>query len=185
MKRLKDYFWSSYGGYSDKRRQPDWLTTDLMLGLYGNSRRKFIRAQEEFFRRGENVLRDLRHGLYLGIEDFSKECLERLREQDYREKPQMRSLLRERDLRTLTSEILGKLGEREPEVCLKPGRRCTRSRDLGMYALYQLGVYRNQEIGQVFGVGYTAVTGAVKRSERYLALDKQLDYIVKKILDDK
>ena len=54
-----------------------------------------------------------------------------------------------------------------------------------MYVLYQFGVYRNQEIGYVFGVGYTAVTGAVKRSERYLALDKQLDQMVKKILDDK
>jgi putative transposase len=185
VKRLKDYFWSSYGGYSDRRKQPDWLTTDLMLGIYGNSRRKFMRAQEEFFRRGEDVLGNLRHGLYLGSEEFSKECLERLKGEDYRERPQMRSLLRGRDLRNLTLEVLGKLGEREPEAILKRGRRSNRGRDLGMYVLYQLGVYRNQEIGRVFGVGYTAVTNAVKRGERYLALGEQLDNIVKKIIDDK
>ena len=185
VKRLQDYLWSSYGGYSDRRKQPDWLTTDLMLGIYGNGRRRFMRAQEEFFQREEDVLGNLRHGLYLGSEGFSQECLERLKGEGYRERPQMRSLLRGRDLLSLTSEILRKLGERKPEDLLKPGRRSNRRRDLGMYVLYQLGVYRNQEIGSVFGVGYTAVTGAVKRSERYLALDKQLDHIVKKIIDDK
>ena len=144
-----------------------------------------MRAQEEFFQREEDVLGNLRHGLYLGSEGFSQECLERLKGEGYRERPQMRSLLRGRDLLSLTSEILRKLGERKPEDLLKPGRRSNRRRDLGMYVLYQLGVYRNQEIGSVFGVGYTAVTGAVKRSERYLAFDKQLDHIVKKIIDDK
>ena len=107
VKRLKDYFWSSYEGYRDRKKQPDWLTTDLMLGIYGNSRRKFIRAQEEFFGREENILRNLRHGLYLGSEEFSQKCLERLKGEDYRERPQMRSLLRGKDLRSLTLEILG------------------------------------------------------------------------------
>ena len=183
VKRLEDYFWSSYGAYSDSRKRPDWLTTDLMLGIHGNSRRKFMRAQEEFFQRGKDILGDLRHGLYLGSEEFSQNCLERLKGEDYKEKPQMRSLLRVRDVRSLALEILGKLGEREPEVILKPRQR-SRSRDLGMYVLYQLGVYRNQEIGHIFGVGYTAVTAAVKRGERYLSSDRQLDHVIKKILND-
>jgi hypothetical protein len=50
--------------------------------------------------------------------------------------------------------------------------------------LYQLGAYLNKEIGKVFGVGYTAVPGAVKRGQEYLRSDGQLERVVKKIIAD-
>jgi hypothetical protein len=49
---------------------------------------------------------------------------------------------------------------------------------------YQLGVYLNKEIGKVFGVGYTAVPGAVKRGEEYLKSDGWLKRVVNKIIAD-
>jgi hypothetical protein len=42
----------------------------------------------------------------------------------------------------------------------------------------------NAEIGEVFGVGYTAVPGAVKRGQEYLGADRQLERVVKKIIAD-
>ena len=37
-----------------------------------------------------------------------------------------------------------------------------------------LSVYGNQEIGEIFGVGYTAITEAVKRGQEYLESGKRL-----------
>ena len=60
-KRLSDYPWSSYPAYAHRRSQPPWLTTDLVLGLHGGSRKSFIEAQQSFFKEERNPLGDLRH----------------------------------------------------------------------------------------------------------------------------
>jgi hypothetical protein len=46
------------------------------------------------------------------------------------------------------------------------------------------GVYRNEEIGKVFGVGYVAVTGAVKRALAYLNKNLGLEKMTTKIFND-
>jgi len=184
VKRLSDYRWSSYPTYADKSHHLPWLTTDLMLGIYGGSRRRFIREQQLFTRGDEDLLRDLRHGLYLGSEEFSEECIERVGRERHREKPQYRLLLKERDLRTLALEILERLGEKVPDKILDFRKRRSLSRDLAIYLLYQRGVYQNKEIGEVFGVGYTAVSEAAKRAREYLRLDRQLEKTVNKISID-
>jgi hypothetical protein len=53
-----------------------------------------------------------------------------------------------------------------------------------MYVLYQLGVYLNKETDKVFGVGYTAVPGAVKRGHEYWRSDGQLERVISKIIAD-
>ena len=53
-----------------------------------------------------------------------------------------------------------------------------------MIKLSNLGVYTNSQIGEAFGVGYTAVTGAAKRGERYLQNDGRLKKTVEKIIND-
>ena len=52
------------------------------------------------------------------------------------------------------------------------------------YVLYHLGRYLNREIGEVFGVGYTAVPGGVKRGEEYMRADGQLERMVRNIIAD-
>lgn len=184
VKRLSDYRWSSYHAYADKKREPSWLTTGLVLGMYGGSRRKFLRAQREFLEEKSNLLEDLRHGLYLGSEEFSEECIERFKGEKYSEKPQGKSLLRSRDLRALAIKVLCGLGEKDPESVLSVRKYRCQNRDIAIYVLYQLGVYLNREIGEVFGVGYTAVSGAVKRGLKYLKSGGQLEKVVNKIIAD-
>jgi REP element-mobilizing transposase RayT len=182
--RLEDYPWSSYPAYADKKYQPSWLTTNLVLGMYRGSRRKFIRGQREFLMKDENVLKDLRHGLYLGSEGFSEECIEKARKEEHREKPQFRRLLRGKNIEVLALSILKRLGEKEPSSVLKTRRRYFVNRDVTITILYQLGVYRNVEIGRVFGVGYTAIPGAVKRGRDYISSDAILRKMVEKLLND-
>ncbi|MEW6327521.1 MAG: transposase [Thermodesulfobacteriota bacterium] len=182
--RLLDYKWSSYQAYADKAHQPPWLTTELVLGMYGGSRRRFFKAQQLFLEEKGNLMNDLRHGLYLGSEEFSKECIQRIRDEEHREKPQGRLLLGDRDIRSVAYNILERLGEKDPNAVLKFKKTRRPKRDVTIYILYQLGQYRNEEIGRVFGVGYTAVTGAVRRGQEYLDSDRRLAKTVKEIAND-
>lgn len=184
VKRLWDYPWNSYRAYVDRRYEVSWLTMGLVLGMHGGSRKVFFKAQEMFLRGDEDILDALWHGLYLGSEEFGEECIGRVRRECHREKPQGRSLLRGRDLRALVLEILGRLGEKDPKSVLEVHKYRCQNRDVAIYILYQLGVYRNEEIGEVFGVGYTAVTGAVKRALAYLNKDLGLEKMTKKIIND-
>jgi REP element-mobilizing transposase RayT len=184
VKRLSDYRWSSYQTYADKNYQESWLTTDFVLSMCGGSRNGFVKEQRLFLEKSGNLLSDLRYGLYFGSEEFAEECIQRAKKERHREKPQARFLLKSRDINTLTCQIIKRLGESEPASVLNTRKRRSRIRDIAIYILYHLGVYRNEEIGRVFGVGYTAVTEAVKRGEQYLNLDKQLERKARKILID-
>ena len=184
VKKLWDYPWSSYRAYVDSKYKVSWLTMGLVLGLHGGSRREFFKAEEMFLKGYNDILDELWHGLYLGSEKFGEECIERVRREGHREKPQGRSLLRGRDLRALVLEILWNLGEKDPKSVLKVRKYRCQNRDVAIYILYQLGIYRNEEIGEVFGVGYTAVTGAVKRALAYLNKNFELEKMTKKIIND-
>jgi REP element-mobilizing transposase RayT len=182
---LLEYPWSSYRAYADRRFQPYWLSTNVVLGLYGGSRRAFVREQELFLAGGESVLDELRYGSYLGSEEFARECLRRAEGEAHREKPQLRALLRGRDPRAIAVDVLERLGENDPGLLLGVGRVRSLNRDFAVYALYQLGLYRNEEIGRVFGVGYTAVTAAVRRARKYLKENSRLERTIENILNDK
>jgi hypothetical protein len=156
----------------------------LVLGMHGGSRKEFFKAQEIFLKEDNNILEELWHGLYLGSEKFGEECIERVRREGHREKPQGRSLLRGRDLRVLALEILWKLGEKDPKSMLKVRKYRYQNRDVAIYILYQLGVYRNEDIGEVFGIGYTAIPGAVKRALAYLNKNSGLKKMATKIIND-
>ena len=54
----------------------------------------------------------------------------------------------------------------------------------GHFVLYELGVYLNREIGEVFGIGYTAIPGVVKRGKEYLRSDRQLEGVINEIIAD-
>jgi len=182
INHISDYKWSSYQAYVDERRKVSWLTTELILGIYGGSRSKYRQAQELSFEEGPGPLGDLRHGLYLGSEDFSQDCIERIKSEERQEKPQARSILRSRDIWALTIRILKALGEKDPESVLKVRKYRCQNRDIAIFILYRMGVYLNAEIGKVFGIGYTAIPGAAKRGQDYLEADGELEEAVNKII---
>jgi hypothetical protein len=92
--------------------------------------------------------------------------------------------LRSIDIRALAIKILEGLGEKDPESVLKVRKYRCQNRDVAIYVLYQLGVYLDREIGEVFGGGYTAVPRAVKRGQEYLRSDGQLERVINKIIAD-
>jgi len=77
------------------------------------------------------------------------------------------------------------LGEDSPALQLKSSRCRKRPlRDVTIYLITLMGAYTNVEIGKVFGVGYTAVTGSAKRGEYYLLKNKQVKRKAESILSD-
>ncbi len=175
VKNLMDYEWSSGRAYAAAKNAPQWLKTELMLCMSSGSRKRFWRLQAEYLGQQLNPLADLRHGLYLGSEEFADECRQKARPEQSSEKPQVRRLLRRRDPKLLALEIMGVLGEDSPAQQLK-NCRCRKRpiRDMTIYLMTLQGVYTNAEIGEVFGVGYTAVTGSAKRGKHYLSKDKKI-----------
>ena len=123
--------------------------------------------------------------MYLGSDKFADECIRRSKSEESREKPRVRSLLKERKIRLLAFQILTTLGEKDPDSVMSSRRRTRRpSRDITIYILRCLGVYTNKRIGEAFGVGYTAVSEAAKRGERYAEENERLREIVEKIIND-
>jgi hypothetical protein len=164
-----EYRWSSYRGYLREGWQEVWLKTDTGLSVFGGSRRKFKEAQESQLEGGKSVLKDLRYGMYFGTEEYAGECMKRLENESYREKPQIRRMLQARDIEEVLRKVMKELGQTEMDPLRVVGKKRNLARDMAVYALRQAGIFTNQEIGRVFGVGYTAVTEAAKRVEAYLS----------------
>jgi len=184
VKDLLDFEWSSFRSYQNRREQPSWLVTDLVLGIYGANRRRFARDQQAFLEGEQKILADLRQGLYLGSEDYAEECLRRAKEEKHQEKPQVRMLMGEKDIQTLANKVLEQLGEKNHQLIFQVRKKNCPNRDIAIYILYQLGAYRNADIGRVFGVGYTTITGAVKRGKEYLHTNPGIKRRVERILND-
>ena len=186
-KNLLDYQWSSYPAYvnTEKTKEEPWLTTSLVLGMYGGTRKRFMEAQLSYANEEESLLADLKHGLYLGSESFVEEWKERLECERHREKPQVRSALRDQDISSIVKMVFLKLGVEDADMFLKPLRRVNRpNRDLAIYILCHLGIYSHQEIGRIFGVGYTSITGALTRARSYMDTEEKVRKKVSKILND-
>ena len=205
VERLADYPWSSYHGYARQECQMQecqmsWLRTDLILACYQGERAWFCEAQSGYSgekssgekssgekssgEKSDSIFDNLRFGLYLGSEEFAQECIQRARTEKHDEKPQLKFLMRGRQIAPLVHKILDGLGEKCHDRILRSGKSKRPNRDIAIYILSHLGVYTNKEIGEAFGVGYTAITGAVRRGEKYLDADEGLMRAVHKIIND-
>ena len=100
------------------------------------------------------------------------------------EKPQKRMLQRQTNKQELARWILEQLGDVDIEGQLKPGKKPRSGRDLSIYLMSQVGSYTHTEIGEVFGVSYTAITGIIKRVEEKLEKDKRQKRLANKILQE-
>jgi putative transposase len=185
VENLSDYPWSSYPTYVSARQSKPWLTTALVLGMYGWSQEQFVKAHLAYAGKEKSLLDDLRHGLFLGSARFVETWKKRLQQERHREKPQVRTALKEQGISTAVEKVFVSLHVEAPSSLLKPLRREKRpNRDLAIYILCHLGLFGHAEIGRVFGVGYTSITEAVKRARSYMESDKQLREKVDSIIND-
>jgi REP element-mobilizing transposase RayT len=164
VERLADYRWSSYPAYAYEKRAPEWLNTEVILSQLVNAgdRHRAYRINAQKYAEEEGRLwEDLRHGFILGSERFVKTIKERyLPDAPHPEVPQQKRLAKNVDVERVLSQAANLLGCDVEEFRrggrVSPGRSL--ERDLLLYLIRQMGVLTDQQLGGMFGLGYSAVS---------------------------
>ncbi len=173
VERLADYPWSSYRFYAYKRKSPEWLNTAMILNqLSAEDRNKAYRSiVQQYSDEKGSLWEDVKHGFIYGSSEFVADLKARFSsEKADVELPQHNSLLKELDAEQILEKVSKTLS-----LDFKVLRNAKRiapdekdRRDSLVYLLWRTGRFSNQEIGQLFGLSYSAISkiaGAVSRRE--------------------
>ena len=101
----------------------------------------------------------------------------------HKEIPQQKKVLGSINLLGATKQASALLGRKMNGFV--PGHRVRgqmkEDRDVVLYALWEIGAFRNQEIGQVFGVSYSAVSHIVRDMKERIKEDPKVVRKVKRV----
>lgn len=167
VERLADYKWSSYPYYAYKKAAPNWLKTDTILAqLSGKDKHRAYRTKVQHYSDEENrVWEDVKHGLVYGSQDFVSDIKARfLSNTEKKDLPQYNSMFRDCDPDNLLKNASAILGFDlvAARMAKKIGPLEKDHRDLLIYFLWEPGRLSNREIGDYFGLTYSAVSRRVK-----------------------
>lgn len=185
VKDPADYTWSSYPGYLNKRKREEWLKTNMLSSMYGNNAKSLQRAHASYLGQGNRIFEDLHKGVCFGTKEFAKTCMEELKDIKISGTPKIKSFLKPQSIIEIARAMLCSLGEDDPgSVFASKKKKRKISRDVTIYLLANLGVFTNKEIGELFGVGYSAVSEAAKRGRELSQSDKEIRKRVENITID-
>jgi REP element-mobilizing transposase RayT len=187
VKRLADFKWSSYKVYAYGKGHQNWLDTDVILSQFINVKdqhQAYRENMQKYSKEEQRVWEDLRHGIFVGTEKFVKKINKRyLPNIPHAELPSQKHVIRDVNIETVISEAAGLL-----KCDLNHFRESSRisksvkaDRDLLIYIAWQLGVTTNQEIGEKFGLSYSAVSQRVRIMKDTLYKDEDLKRKYRKI----
>jgi hypothetical protein len=187
VRRLADYKWSSYRAYAYGKRAQDWLNTKTILSQFLNvddPHRSYRENLRKYAKEEQRTWQDLRHGVFVGTEKFINKIKKRyLPDVPHAEMPSQRRLAKNINIETVISKA-ARLMKFDLELCRNsvriPGWAKT-DRDLLIYLVWQLGVATNPQIGEKFGLTYSAVSQRVRAIKEKLYKDKDLTARYKKI----
>jgi putative transposase len=186
VKRLIEYPWSSYPVYAYGKKGPEWLKTDLILSYFGGrgGHKAYREKVQDYAGEEGRLWEDFRHGVILGSAGFVESIrLSRGGTAPHKEIPQQKKVLRSIDLMGAAKRASALLGREMNGYA--PGQRVRgeikEDRDLVLYALWEIGAFQNEEIGQVFGVSYSAVSHIVRDMKEQIKKDSRVGSKVKRI----
>jgi len=179
VERLADYRWSSYLAYAYGRAQPEWLDTEFLLSQFThpNKHKAYREKVQAYAEEEKRIWEDVRHGLLLGTEEFIDRIKSTYLEgETHKEIPQQRMVARNLAPEVLLSKMAGILN-----CDVEAFRRASRisksqeeDRDLLIYLLWEQGQYKNYEIGDLLGLGYSAVSRRASLFRSKLEKDQRL-----------
>ncbi len=163
VKRLTDYPWSSYGVYAYDKKRPEWLSTELILSYFKdpNLQKQYREKVQRYAAEEKRLLEDLRHGLILGAQSFVEEIRRRfLPDTPHKEFPQQRQLAGDFHPEEFLAGISKALQvDLERYISAKRLRGADKqNRDIMVYLLWNTGRLTNEEIGELFGMSFSAVS---------------------------
>jgi len=179
VKRLADYPWSSYPVYAYGRPGPKWLNKEFILSQLSvrDKCRAYREMVQEYSKEEKSLWAEVRHGLIFGTEGFMDRIKsDYLSGKPHEEIPQQRKVLKDISAAALLAKGAAIL-HCDVEA-FRQGARIKDSqkddRDLLIYFLWERGVYKNHEIGELFGLGYSSVSRRANILESRLKQDKKL-----------
>jgi len=176
VKRLMDYRWSSYPAYAYGKGKERWMKTDLLLSQFSQKdKHEAYRGKvQEYTKEERKILEEIRHGLFLGREEF----LDRLKglwvsKEGETKAAEARKWHKRWDAGELVGRACGALGcdLRAMAQSERIDQRDKDARDLLLYFLWERGDYRGREIGRVFGLGESSVSRRARMAKDKLEKD--------------
>jgi len=168
VNRLASYKWSSYQAYAYGKSIPEWLNTDMILSQFINvedKHRAYRENAQSYSKEEQRIWEDLRHGIFLGTKKFTEKIKKRyLLDAPHAEIPSQKQLIKNLDPDAVFFKA-AKILSCNPEHFLKSTRipeADKLNRDLLIYLLWHIGQITNQQIGERFGLTYSAVSRRVQ-----------------------
>ena len=180
-KRLADYKWSSYKGYAYGKNDQNWLNTKVIFSQFINVKDQHQAYREniqKYSKEEQRVWEDLRHGIFIGTEKFVEKMKKRyLPDIAHAELPSQKQVIKDVDIEKVIFKAVGLL--KCDMNLFREARRISKSakadRDLLIFIAWQLGVTTNKEIGELFGISYSAVSQRVRIVKELLNKDEELE----------
>jgi hypothetical protein len=180
VKRLASYKWSSYQAYAYGKNTPEWLNTDMILSQFINVKdrhRAYRENAQRYSKEEQRLWEDLRHGIFLGKQMFTEKIRKRyLPDAPHAEMPLQKQLSKNVDADALFIKAATLLNC-DPRLYRKSVRISNADkldRDLLIYLLWHAGHLTNRQIGERFGLSYSAVSRRVGIIKDLLENDKAL-----------
>ncbi len=163
VNRLADYRWSSYRAYAYKASNSSWLKKDLIFSqCNGEDSYKAYREKVQKYSEEEaKVFENLRHGIVFGTKRYLNKITEKYLKKEFDvELPQLNRIIKDKDpaklLKSAAKAInfnLTKLSQSD-----RIFKKDIQDRDVLLYFLRGTGLYTNKQIGELFGLTYSAVS---------------------------
>jgi hypothetical protein len=167
VKRLASHKWSSYQVYAYDKSYPKWLNTDLLLSYFLNEEdphKAYRQSVQKYAFEEQRLWEDLSYGIFLGTKKFIENVKKQyLGNTPHQEIPQQKQLDKDLDPELVFLKAVEAL-KCNPEDFRKSKRISEAdkvNRDMLIYLLWQLGQLTNQQIGEKFGLTYSAVSQRV------------------------
>ncbi|MFC1811890.1 transposase [Thermodesulfobacteriota bacterium] len=191
VQRLADYRWSSYPVYAYRKKSQAWLNTGLILSQFGtqNPHQAYRKKVQNYSGEEASLFEDLRYGLFLGTNSYA----DRLKKQFVKATPQSDLPQKVRLVKDINTETtLDKLAQAlncrvdKFRKSLRISNADKMNRDLMLYLLWNSGIFKNREIGELLGLSYSSVSRraamvrqSIQRDERLLKKVQQLSALIK------
>ena len=164
VERLADYRWSSYPAYAYEKRAPEWLNTEVILSQLvnaGERHQAYRKNAQKYATEEARLWEDLRHGFILGSRRFVETIKARyLPDAAHPEVPQQKRVAKDVDVEKVLSQAAN-LSGCDVEEFRRDGRvspQRSLDRDLLLYLIRQMGNLTDNQLGGMFGLGYSAVS---------------------------
>ena len=177
VSRPEEYRWSSYNNYIGQDNAPLWLKMETILDYFSSSAKEARQQYRSFVedllgKEYDSPFKNTFGAAVLGSAEFIETVT--------------REHLSEKEIDRTVSGIRQFKTKPEPKEILKAvaaimGENKKLSRQVGMYLSHKYSGKKLREIGELFGVGETAIAEARRLLSRKMETDKQLCGEVEKV----